>query len=38
MSDRLAESSNNAASDIIELALYATSVLFIVLLWIYVPA
>jgi hypothetical protein len=38
MSDRLAESSNNAASDIIELALYVTSVLFIVLLWIYVPA
>lgn len=38
MSDRLAESSNNAASDIIELALYSTSVLFIVLLWIYVPA
>ena len=38
MSDRLAESSNNAASDIIELALYATYVLFIVLLWIYIPA
>lgn len=38
MSDRLAESSNNAASDIIELALYSTSVLFIVLLWIYIPA
>ena len=38
MRDRLAESSNNAASDIIELVLYSTSVLFIVLLWIYIPA
>ena len=38
MSDRLAESSPNAVSDIIELALYSTSVLFIVLLWVYVPA
>jgi hypothetical protein len=38
MSDRLGESSHSAVSDIIELALYSTSVLFIVLLWIYVPA
>ena len=38
MSDRLTESSHNAVSDIIELALYSTSVLFIVLLWAYVPA
>jgi hypothetical protein len=38
MSDRLAESSHSAVSDIIELALYSTSVLFIVLLWIYLPA
>ena len=39
MSDRLAESNQNAVmSDIIELALYSTSVLFIVLLWVYVPA
>ena len=38
MSDRLAENSHSAVSDIIELALYSTSVLFIVLLWIYVPA
>ena len=38
MSDRLAVSSHSAVSDIIELALYSTSVLFIVLLWIYVPA
>jgi hypothetical protein len=38
MSDRLAESSRNTVSDLIELALYSTSVLFIVLLWVYVPA
>ena len=38
MSDRFAESGPNTASDIVELALYSTSVLFIVLLWIYVPA
>jgi hypothetical protein len=38
MSDRLAESSDNTVSDIIELALYSTCVLFIVLLWVYVPA
>ena len=38
MSDRLAESSHTAVSDIVELALYSTSVLFFVLLWVYVPA
>ena len=38
MSDSFAESSSNTLSDIIELALYSTSVLFIVLLWVYVPA
>jgi hypothetical protein len=38
MSDRLAESSHSAVSGIIALALYSTSVLFIVLLWIYLPA
>jgi hypothetical protein len=38
MSDRFAESSHSAVSDIIELALYSTSVLFIVLLCVYVPA
>ena len=38
MSYRLAESSPNTASDILELALYSTSVLFVVLLWVYVPA
>jgi hypothetical protein len=38
MSDRLAESSPSTVSDIIELALYSTAVLFIVLLWVYVPA
>jgi hypothetical protein len=38
MSDRFAESTQNMVSDIIELALYSTSVLFIVLLWVYVPA
>jgi hypothetical protein len=38
MSDRFAESSPNTVSDIAELALYSTAVLFIVLLWVYVPA
>jgi hypothetical protein len=38
MSDRLAESSPSTASDILELALYSTAVLFVVLLWEYVPA
>ena len=38
MSDRLAESSPSTASDILELALYSTSVLFVVLLWVYVLA
>jgi hypothetical protein len=38
MSDRLADGSPSVVSDIIELALYSTSVLFIVLLWVYVPA
>ena len=38
MIDRLTESSPNTVSDIGELALYSTSVLFIVLLWVYVPA
>jgi hypothetical protein len=38
MSDRFAESGSNSVSDIVELALYSTSVLFIVLLWVYVPA
>ena len=38
MSERFAESSQNTVSDIVELALYSTSVLFIVLLWVYVPA
>ena len=37
MSDRFAEWPNTA-SDILELALYSTSVLFVVLLWVYVPA
>ena len=38
MSNRFAESSPNTVSDAVELALYSTSVLFIVLLWAYVPA
>jgi hypothetical protein len=38
MSERPAESSSNTVSDIVELAFYSTSVFFIVLLWIYVPA
>jgi hypothetical protein len=38
MTDRLAESSHSAVSDIIEVALYSTSVLLIVLLWICIPA
>ena len=38
MSDRFAESSQNAMSDVVKLAFYSTSVLFIVLLWVYVPA
>jgi hypothetical protein len=38
MSDRLADSGPNTVSDIVELALYSTSVLFIVLFWVYVPA
>jgi hypothetical protein len=38
MSDRLAENGPETVADIIELALYSTSVLFVVLLWIYVPA
>jgi hypothetical protein len=38
MSDRFAESGPNTVSDAVELALYSTSVLFIVLLWVYVSA
>jgi hypothetical protein len=38
MSDRPAETGPNTASDAVELALYSTAVLFIVLLWVYVPA
>jgi hypothetical protein len=38
MSERLAESGPSTVSDIVELALYSTSVLFVVLLWVYVPA
>ena len=38
MSDRFAENSPSTVSDIVEIALYSTSVLFIVLLWAYVPA
>jgi hypothetical protein len=38
MSDRFAESSQNTVSDIVELAFYSVSVLFIVLLWVYIPA
>ena len=38
MSDSLAESGPSTVSDIVELALYSTSVLFVVLLWVYVPA
>ena len=38
MSERFAESNQNTVSDVVELALYSTSVLFIVLLWVYVPA
>jgi hypothetical protein len=38
MSDRFAENGPDPVSDIIELALYSTSVLFVVLLWVYVPA
>jgi hypothetical protein len=38
MSDRLAERSHNAVSDIVELAFYSISVLLVFLLWVYVPA
>jgi hypothetical protein len=38
MSDRLAQSSPSRVSDAVELALYFTSVLIIVLRWVYVPA
>jgi hypothetical protein len=38
MSDRFAERGPNTVSDAVELALYSTFVLFIVLLWVYVPA
>jgi hypothetical protein len=38
MSDHFAESGSDTVSDIVEFALYSTSVLFIVLLWVYVPA
>jgi hypothetical protein len=38
MSDRFAEGGPSTVSDIVELALYSTSVLLIVLLWVYVPA
>jgi hypothetical protein len=38
MSNRFAESGLNTVSDAIELALYSTSILLIVLLWVYVPA
>jgi hypothetical protein len=38
MNGRFAESSRNAVSDIVELALYSISVLLIFLLWVYVPA
>ena len=38
MSNCFEESSRYTVSDIVELALYSTSVLFFVLLWIYVPA
>ena len=38
MSDRFAKSGPNTVSDAVELALYSTSVLFIVVLWGYVPA
>jgi hypothetical protein len=38
MSDRLAESSHNAVSDIVELAFYSISFLLILLLWVYIPA
>jgi hypothetical protein len=38
MSDRFAETGPNTVSDAVELALYSTAVLFVVLLWIYVPA
>ena len=38
MSNRVAESGPNTVSDAVELALYSTAVLFIVLLWVYVPA
>ena len=38
MSDRFAERSQNAMSDVVELALYSIFVLLIVLLWVYVPA
>ena len=38
MSDRFAESGPTTVSDAVELALYSTFVLLIVLLWVYVPA
>jgi hypothetical protein len=38
MSDRFANSGPNTVSDAVELALYSIAVLFIVLLWVYVPA
>ena len=38
MSDRFAENSPSTVSDAVEFALYSTSILFTVLLWVYVPA
>ena len=38
MSDRFAEGSPDPVSDIVELALYSTSVLLVLLLWVYFPA
>lgn len=38
MSNRPAESNPNTVSGAVELPLYSTSVLFIVLLWVYIPA
>jgi hypothetical protein len=38
MSNRFAEGSPDAVSDIVELAFYSISVLLILLVWVYVPA
>jgi hypothetical protein len=38
MRDRLVESGHDAVLDVIELSIYSTSILVIVLLWVYVPA